>query len=139
MDMPIPFPGLLRDLQILVGNDDSLTVHLFQNSITPTINSVVSDFVECDFSGYAPQAVTYLGPIQLDSLGTGYFQPCGANVWTVATGGSGNMVFGAYVLDSAGRLRACGRLDNAPAPMSVAGQQLTVLLSRQSTSTFASS
>lgn len=48
------------------------TLHLFKDSLSPSVTSVESDFVaaECDFSGYSPAALTY-GPAGIDSNGNG--------------------------------------------------------------------
>lgn len=46
---------------------DGKTVHLFTNNHTVTRNSVLSDFVECDFDGYASQDPAWVAAVQSGS------------------------------------------------------------------------
>lgn len=139
MNVPIPDEGVLRDLTIVTGHDDQIFVHLFQNNITPTVNSKVADFTECNFDGYAAQVLFYDGAAVHDVPNHVWYQPCETNTWTKGTGTTGNNVYGCYLVDSNGTLRGCGRLDGAPAPMTAVGQMLSITLNRRMSSEFATS
>lgn len=55
----------LYTLEMLAQDPGALlssTLHLFQNDITPTVNTLLADLDEADFTGYAP-----LDPIVWDS------------------------------------------------------------------------
>jgi hypothetical protein len=139
VNVPIPDPGVLRDLTILTGHDDLIFVKLFQNNITPTVNSQIADFTECNFDGYVAINLTYNGAAVHDVANHVWYQPCETVTWTKAAGTTGNNVYGCFLVDNSGILRGCGRLDGAPAPMTAQGQMLSITLNRRMSSEFATS
>lgn len=139
MNVPIQDPGLAVDLATIVAHDTTITVHLFQNNLTPTVSNVLGDFTEATFTGYASQTLAYSGSPVHDAVNHVWYQPCAQLTWTMGTPGTTNNVYGVYLTDAAGNLRGAGRLDGAPAPMSVAGQTVSVTLNRRMSSEFASS
>lgn len=91
-----------------------IIVHLFQNNMVPSANSVVTDFTEADFDGYNAQTVlNYIGPVRDVSGGFRIYNNCG---WKQAGGTTQNTVYGWYALDAAGNLVASNRFQN-PAQM----------------------
>lgn len=139
MNLPLPSDGQSRDLAILTANDDVLTVRLFQNNLTPTQTSVIGDFTEATYDGYAAQTLVYTGAQVHDGANNRWLQPCTTLTYTKGSGTTGNNIYGCYLTDGAGRLRGCGRLDGAPAPMTVVGQTVVITLQRAMASEFASS
>lgn len=139
MNVPIPDEGFARDLAILVANDDTITVKLFKNNITPTVSSVIGDFTEANFTGYSSQTLVYSGSPVHDVANHVWYQPCTTLTWTMGTPGTTNSIYGCYLVDSGGRLRGCGRLDGAPAPMTTAGQTVSITLNRRMSSEFSTS
>lgn len=109
-------------------NLSTLIMHLYKNNYTPISTSVVGDFVECDFDGYAPLTVP---------LSWGYSGPV-AGVWTIAippgsmlfgnTDGSiPNNIYGYYCTDSTGLFMELADRDPlAPFAMSTPGTTYTV-------------
>jgi len=51
----------MLDTSVALINADTIAIKLFQNDLTPGPNTVVGDFVEADFSGYAVVAVNQVG------------------------------------------------------------------------------
>lgn len=139
MNLPIQDTGLAEDLAIIVAHDDPIQVRLFKNNITPTVANVLGDFTEADFTGYASQPLVYSGAPVHDVANHVWYQPCTTLTWTVGVIGTGNLIYGVYLVDNAGRLRGAGRLDGAPAPMNIAGLTLSVTLNRRMSSEFVSS
>lgn len=82
-------------------------LHLFQNNIVPSIDSVLGDFVESTFPGYSALATGsaksfyYFDPI------TGLYkvvfqEPAGGWYWTTGTPTTPETCYGGYMTDSAG-------------------------------------
>jgi len=85
-------------------NSNSFTIHLFQNDITITSNTVVGDFVEADFGGYDPPGGQEIASWPPDSAV--YVSPRARALhppitWT-ADGTSTNTIYGYFVLDNDG-------------------------------------
>ena len=78
-------------------------VHLFQSDTTPSATSVIGDFTECNFAGYASIVFSCWGAATLDG-NTAEMESCVAT-WT-ATGDTdpAQLAYGYYLTDSSGNL-----------------------------------
>jgi hypothetical protein len=54
----IPPTSLVNLLQQALGTDDTITLHLFSDTITPSPTIGLGQLTECAFSGYAPIVLT---------------------------------------------------------------------------------
>lgn len=76
-----------------------------------TVDSVLADVTECDFTGYAQQAVTWAGPYA--SMGSGYELVGSLTNWSPSDGVTPNVALGWGLVDSGGtHLLALERFDN---------------------------
>lgn len=99
-------------------------LHLYKNNITPTVNTVLADFTEADYTGYAAQTVTW-SPAYFD-LARQAVSNGGLKLFT-QTGATGNDIFGCYLTDTAGTgLLWSSRLDDAPFSLVVNGDTLPI-------------
>lgn len=101
----------------------TLKLRLYQNNYTPVEGSVLGDFTEATFSGYA-QATPL---VAVDITG-----PDGTNRWTITwsqcswtkNGATGNQIYGYYVLNAANQVLFAERFGAAPIDMTVNGNHL---------------
>jgi hypothetical protein len=101
------------------------TIHLFKNNLIPTRNSVLADFTECDFDGYAAQPLGAWG-LTIVTAHVGVTQSP-INTFTKAVGATSNNVYGYYVTDpGVTQLLWSERDINAPFLVSIAGQTYSV-------------
>lgn len=75
------------------------TLHLFQNAISVTPDTLIGDFVESDFVGYSEVDISafYGGPAQITS---GEYQSAVSAVSFFCTGGSPQPVYGYYLVQT---------------------------------------
>lgn len=87
--------------------------HLYQNNYTPTDSSVLSDFVEANFTGYAAQTVAATAWNNATTDASGNTCATAADlVWT-NTGTTSQTIYGYYVTDTGGTiLEWCERFAN---------------------------
>lgn len=106
----------------LLAAGNYYSAHLFQNPVLVSHTTVLSDFSECDFSGYGVRVLSG-GTVQtlLDSGGRA-ITLWDMISWTKA-GSVGNIVYGYYYLNATGQLAAVERWD-LPIDMTVDGQVL---------------
>jgi hypothetical protein len=91
-------------LQRALESDESFTLHLFNNNVTPALDSVVGDFTETSFSGYSSVTLsraTWQDPSTVSSTAQTQYGSSSLS-WTCS--GSGDTIYGAYVLDGGGNL-----------------------------------
>lgn len=137
MPLPIiPYDGRTGRMDItilnLAGGNNSAMVHLFQNSFTPDLNSVVADFTESTWAGYSALPTP---PATDNGIDGG-----GRDIWVFdpltfgpATGMPSEVVYG-YWIDYLDPLTATVRLDSfqlfdIPIAISLAGQTVGFTLS----------
>lgn len=96
------------------------TFHLYQNDFTPDENTLLTDLVECDFTGYVAVAVAF-GAVGID--GNGLAVAPAAVSWTT-TDAVSQPAYGIFVKGSTGLLVCAGRLDDAPYIFTPVGKQL---------------
>lgn len=95
----VPQVGARQLLELgLAGLDEPVNFHLFQNDLAPTVFSVLGDFTEATYTGYAVQEVDTTSDL------TYFLQPDGSVVagaasqlWTPTGPGVANEIFGYYV------------------------------------------
>lgn len=126
MSIKVPNGAELRILQKLI--DELLeggTLHLFKNNYTPVDGSVIGDFTEADFDGYAPQTVT--GWLAAYTNGSGKAETA-AGVWTwwKTAGATSNTIYGWFYKDVNGDLYDCERNPGGGVLINTDGQFFSV-------------
>ena len=123
MSQHIPDSGcrFLLDL-ITDGLGSAPLVHLFRADHTPAAGDTPESYVEADYSGYAPQALTTWTAAQ--TVG-GVTTAIGDQLtFTVGPGGVGNDVYGYYVTDATDTVLLWAERDPAaPVEMQTEGQE----------------
>jgi len=128
MDLVTTKPHLLALLTALVDTAaplDGAEIGLFQNNITPDANTVLADLTECDYTGYAQEAITWLVPSISDAgtpqvVGTVVeFRPTGTTVT--------NFAYGLFMLDGSGAFVGAARFPDAPYPMQATTDSIVVM------------
>lgn len=110
-----------------VWNTTALKLHLYKTNVTPTTSSVLGDFTECDFAGYAAQSVVTWGAASLAAHVAAIV--AAANTFTRSTTGSGQTVYGYYVTDNGITILLWAELDPAaPITLTNSGDSYTVTL-----------
>lgn len=125
--LKVPNDGELNLLDFLTANlFDGLELRLYQNNYTPTDSSQVSNFTECDFSGYVSQTITAWTAAQIIA---GHASSDAAQLTFTRSGGpTSNNVYGYFVTDSAGtKIYWAERDPYAPTSMSVSGDLFRVI------------
>lgn len=106
-----------------------LELRLFKNNFTPVYGSVIANFTEADFSGYAPVVI---GPWNAAGLNvdTAFSDAVGNPfVFTNSTGAVGNDIYGFFAVEPGpGKVRFSARAATAPIDMQTAGKTLQVVL-----------
>jgi hypothetical protein len=100
------------------------TLRLFQNNVNASRNSVLADFTEADFDGYAEQLPSWNPAIQ-----NGVEDVALADVLTF-TAGAGlagpQTIYGYFVLDDNGDLAWAETFADGPTTISMVGQELLI-------------
>lgn len=134
--MPIPVTcddGLKAVMNGLLNNiGGSAVLRLFQNNFLPQPASLISDFVECTFAGYASKLLTSVWGA-LTNPAPGIWQTDSGVLTFTCTGGS-QVVYGWYIQKGSHFLEAAQLLDN-PVSMT-AGVQLQLELRPQGITQF---
>lgn len=127
MAIKVPNVGELRLMAILRAqiNGGGVTLRLYQNNYTPVDGSVLADFTECDFDGYAAKTLTaFTVPILVG--GEAYIAE-GPQIWTATGGVTPNDVYGYYVEDPVdGEVIWAARFTGAPIVVDGAGDVVVV-------------
>ena len=108
-------------------NTNNLKLHLYSNNYTPVAGSLLANFTEATFSGYAAQTITaWQSPITVS--GRAQLTASALYTFTKSTGAVGNNIYGYYVTDSTGTtLKWAERDAAAPIDMNTAGKKYTIL------------
>lgn len=102
---------------------DACAVALYKNDYIPVIGSVLGDFVEATFPGYAPQDINISNPAFLNGQGAAELD---ADLVTFTqTAGPAQLVYGYFVYDATLVVIAAQRFP-APQNMTGAGASLDV-------------
>lgn len=125
MPLKVPNVGLLKLLPELTGQLTGAEVCLFTNDYTPVASTVLADFAEATFPGYARQPLATWGAAVIVSDHSR--QVAADCLFTLSTSGGPYSNYGYFILDSAGDLLWAERDPNAPAVLSVAGDTYRVI------------
>lgn len=120
MSLKVPDVGEATILDHLLGAyGDDLEVRLYQNDYTPVDGSVLGSFTQADFEGYAGQnAESWTGAV----MASGRARSTADQItWTKGTGGTGNSIYGYYVVDADENLLWAERDPSAPVNMTSDG------------------
>jgi len=102
---------------------DGVGIALFSNNFIPTVDSVLADFTESAFPGYAPQSISTPNAAYQNGAGRGEVD---ADMLTwIATGPSGETAFGYFIYDAALDVIWSERF-NAPSPMGATGASIDI-------------
>lgn len=122
----IPNEGELEALEaIRTGRLQGGELKLFKNDFNPVDGTILADFVEADFSGYAAITVNDWGAVFTDGAGTARTEST-TKVFSHNGGGTSNSVYG-YFFVANGKVMFAGRSDSAPVTMSSASHTFSVL------------
>jgi len=114
------------DLLLSAWNTESVSVHLFQNNVVPSFSTTLADFIESNFQGYSPVAVSawvasgFIGNV-------GYMTATSPTEFNV-TGSSGppQLAYGYWVQDGFGNLLWAEADPSGPINMSYLGNQYLI-------------
>ena len=128
MALVVPEIGLAIQANIYLTewNTNSLRIHLYKNNYSPVQGSVLGDFTEADYSGYASQLIStwtgpsWVAPRQVLEAGS-------SKTFSNTTGAVGNTVYGYYITDQGGNLVWAERDPSAPIDMGSAGRTYIIL------------
>lgn len=125
-----PLAGALKNATDRRTGYANSVIRLFKSTMNPTPSSQLAAYVaaEADYDGYAAVTMAqWNAPIL--APGTGYMigSPLVQFAWTLATNAVGNMIGGAFVVDSAGVLRMVV-VFTQPIPMQGPGAGLPINL-----------
>lgn len=104
----------------------TLTIHLYQNDLTPTGETVLGDFEESTFAGYAPQSLPDWSPTYTNSLQRGETD-YPLLVWSL-TGPPFQAIYGYYVTHPTDGLVWSERNPNAPFYINISRRRFSLLL-----------
>lgn len=127
--MAVVFPDIGKEvaLQILLDAGRNPEVKLFKNNFTPGDASVLGDFTEADFDGYAAVSLAGLSAAAIDGSDRGYRSQAGI-AFVKSAGVTSNTVYGWYlVLDNLTPAAELFMAEKFPAPqvMGSAGDTVT--------------
>lgn len=96
--MAVIFPdvGKVLALQIVLLPSQTPQLHLFKNSYTPVVGTLLSDLTEATFPGYAPINLTLGSTPTINGSDQGQYQWL-ANTWTCSTTFGGETEVGWYI------------------------------------------
>lgn len=127
MALKIQDGGLSRKMADVraAWNTTNLKLHLYSNNVTPTTASVLGDFTECTFAGYAAQSiVNWTAPSITSHVATIGADPL---TFTRSTTGTSQNVYGYYVTDAASAVLYWAELDpSGPKVVTNAGDSITI-------------
>lgn len=113
-------PDAMADfLAWIADNEVAVTFHAYQNNVTPTIETQLADFTECDFDGYLPILIeNWTTPINYGGRAVTFADPI---AWEYV-GGTTNLIYGYYATGPSGELLWSERDPNAPINFHLLGQ-----------------
>lgn len=127
--LAIPIQQQIDDLTAKTALADYVgaELHLYSNDMTPDENSVLADFTECAYTGYAAEAITWSVPfIDENNVVT---SSGGEKIFDQTGSAATDQCFGGFLTDTAGTtLLGAFRLDDPPFNFSGTGVALTVTI-----------
>ena len=118
-----------RDL-IFAATPDGAKVRLFQNNYTPSIASVLADFTQATFTGYAQAELldTMAGLPRIDTDGNVYIVCNSVLSFTQTADTTPNTVYGYYVVSDVGSHIIAAKRFDTPIEFNAAGIALDLEL-----------
>lgn len=113
-------------LDVIIANGP-YDYHLFQNDLTPDDASVIGDFTESDFDGYAAGAATNWTAASWDAGPGTSLTEADALVFTRGPAGGAQDVYGYFVTNFGGDLVWAERDDAAPRSMAANGDTYSLV------------
>jgi len=99
MPLVVPDIGELVALASwLAGVAPTLTMRLYKNNYTPVDASILTDFTEANFSGYAAVGITMGSPSEVSNKAKSV--ATAPAVYTHNGGGTANTIYGYYIHDT---------------------------------------
>lgn len=119
----------LKDVLLLLkatdGDLDGAKIRLFKNDVQPDMDTVIGDLTTADYTGYGDSAELVWGTPYANAEGA--IEMAAGSVEFSPTGDAATCtIYGYAILDSAGGLFACERLDE-PFPMTNADDNLIIV------------
>lgn len=103
---------IYRDRWMNVNNPK---MHLFKNDHVPGPEDLLSDYTECDFSGYSPDVLDEWDAPVLQADGSYMIQEVNNSIFANAGGPPANDIYGYYVTDNSSSVLLWAQRDpNAP-------------------------
>jgi len=122
MSIKVPNVSELTLLDALIsGKLNGAKLRAYQNNYTPVDTSVIGDFTQATFSGYAEITLNTWTAAALNASNKAETSMA-AQTWTVAAGGVSNTVYGIYVVDAAGNLLYAEANPAGPVTLNTIGQ-----------------
>lgn len=115
-------------LNVLIAAS-SLRVRLFRNNFTPDADTVLGDFTEANFTGYAAGVpVNPFNAVSLTAAGYSQIESPDVLTYTASDGAAPNSIYGYYVVNTVtSRVRWCEKFD-APMDMTSSGKRINLTL-----------
>lgn len=101
-------------------------LHLYKNNYTPVDATVLGDFTEANFDGYASEVPTFTIPAEVANKAS--MNDSSPRTFTHDGGAIANTVYGYYVTCDAGPVLMWAERFSAPVSMSALGDSLSVQL-----------
>lgn len=121
--LKVSHPCMRRILSSRVPTEGN-ALKLFQNDLVVTRNTVIADFVEADFDGYASQNPTWLAPIQNGAENVALADAC---TFTAGAGIAGpQTIYGYFFLNEDGDYSWGETFEDGPVTMVLPGQELVI-------------
>lgn len=114
---------------IKINTLDGGKLKLFKNDFTPTPATVIGDFIEADFSGYAAKTIAAFGAVHTNPDGSAEVASP-LEQFDHSGGAVSNLVYGWWFETAAGVLIMSERFASAPIPMAVVGDSILLVLAR---------
>lgn len=127
MPFVVPSVGEVVLLELIRGNMLNLGggIFLFKNDYTPDNDTILTDFTEADFTGYASQAIPATWALTTVIAGRA-FTSNAPMVFLCTGGATPNNIYGYWITDGSGNLIFAERFASAPLVMDTAGQTISV-------------
>lgn len=123
--LPIAFLRSILNALVATGEPlDAVTIRLFSNDFQPDDTSVLADFTQCTFDGYAESGAIVWEPAYSDVNGLAHVRG-DLKVFNCTGGTTPETVYGWYAVTTT-TLKASQRFET-PIPINAAGQAVLVL------------
>lgn len=119
---------LLDDSTATAGPWEGALVHLFKNDLVPAPNTVLADFTEADFDGYAASAAIVWGDPYQNELNQSTILG-DAKTFTATGATTPNDIYGYYITDAGGTELLLSERFAEVQPMPAAGA-VTIVIPR---------